>query len=261
MDNKMSSTAKSCKENNKKICIKKEKFMKLEGYRIKVGEDTYILFKNEAFYLQMLYLEKVYFDIYKQLFNNKEVLPLIFRLNTLEIYLKYFMKYYHSIQIKVFYDRRKYENPLKIKFPNLTWRVDEDRKEEIEEEIDNFENLQLSEAFIYHDYLLGKIMNVSYTKGNQLSKNLYSKYVSSYDSDSGYYDYEYGPGYSDSDSDSDSEFTTKFKSDFKCLYESEYESESDYSFFLILILNVKFKKNPSLLLSHNKRLKNFNINI
>ena len=111
MDNKMPSTAKSCKED-------KEKFMKLEGYRIKVGEDTFILFKNEAFYLQMLYLEKVYFDIHKQLFNNKEVISLIFGLQTLGIYLKYFMKYYRSIKIKVFYDRRKYENPLKIKFPH-----------------------------------------------------------------------------------------------------------------------------------------------
>ena len=48
--------------------------MKLKGYRIKVGEDTFIIFKNEEIYLVMLYFEKVFFDFHKQLFNGKEVI-------------------------------------------------------------------------------------------------------------------------------------------------------------------------------------------
>ena len=110
MDNKMSSTAKSCKENKKikeneknyEIIKTKEKFMKLKGYRIKVGEDTFLLFKNEAFYLQILYLEKVFFDFHKQLFNGKEVISLIFRLTTLRKYLRFFHKHYGKIKIRVF---------------------------------------------------------------------------------------------------------------------------------------------------------------
>ena len=167
MDNKMPSTAKSCKED-KKLLKEKEKFMKLKGYRIKVGEDTFILFKNEAFYLQMLYLEKVVFDIHKQLFNRKEVISLIFRLKTLRIYLKYFMKHYRSIKINVFYDRSKYENPLKIKFPHLTCCVDNDRKEEIEDEIFNYENEQLEDTYFKIIYWVIDAIDVKYTKKIEL---------------------------------------------------------------------------------------------
>ena len=102
IDNKMLNTTKfynvfkkqnkiNKKNNKKQKLTKKEKFMNLKGYRIKIGEDTYILFENEAFYLQMLYLEKVYFDIHKQLFNNKEVISLFFRLKTLKTILNIFV--------------------------------------------------------------------------------------------------------------------------------------------------------------------------
>ena len=78
MFNKMSSTAKSYKENKKQInenkknqelLKNKEKFMELKGCRIKVGEDTFILFEKEDIYLQLFYLEKVFFDFHKELFN------------------------------------------------------------------------------------------------------------------------------------------------------------------------------------------------
>ena len=77
----------------------------------------------------------------------------------------------------------------------MSWCEDDDRKEEIEEEIYNFKNEQLSDAYFYLKYLLGKTIDVIYTKRNQISNNIFSKYVSIYDSD--YYDSEY-----DSDSDS-----------------------------------------------------------
>ena len=159
------------KKNNKKQKLtKKEKFMNLKGYRIKVGEDTYILFKNEAFYLQMLYLEKVYFDIHKQLFNNKEVISLIFRLKTLKTYLEYFHKYYNAIKIKVYYDRSEYENSLKIKFPNLTCCEDYDSSTEIVDEILNLENEQLEDAYFDVKNLVNNTIDVRY-----IIKNAYAK--------------------------------------------------------------------------------------
>ena len=62
MDNKMTSTAKSYKEFKKQMKVNKENkkhqellknketFMPLKGYRIKVGEDTFILFEKEEIY-------------------------------------------------------------------------------------------------------------------------------------------------------------------------------------------------------------------
>ena len=138
--------------------------MNLKGYRIKVGEDTYILFKNEEFYLQMLYLEKVYFDIHKQLFNNKEVIRLIFRLKTLKTYLEYFHKCYSAIKIKVYYDKDKYENPLKIKFPNLSCCDDYLMRQEILYKIFNSENEQMEDTYFDVKNLVNNTIDVRYCK-------------------------------------------------------------------------------------------------
>ena len=153
--------------------MKKEKFMNLKGYRIKIGEDTYILFKNEAFCLQMLYLEKVYFDLHKQLFNNKEVISLFFRLKTLNTYLEYFRKYYNTIKIKVYYDKLKYENPLKIAFPNLSCCQDYNMGEEIMDEILNLENEQLEDVYFDVKYLVNNTIDVRYFFENAYSKISY----------------------------------------------------------------------------------------
>ena len=147
--------------------------MNLKGYRIKIGEDTYILFKNEAFYLQMLYLEKVYFDLHKQLFNNKEVISLIFRLKTLKTHLEYFRKYYNALKIKVYYDKLKYENPLKIKFPNLSCCQDYNMGEEIMDEILNLENEQLEDAYFDVKHLVNDTIDARYIIKNEYSKITY----------------------------------------------------------------------------------------
>ena len=75
-------------KKNQQLLKNKEYFMKMKGYRIKVGEDSYIVFKNEENYLVMLYFENVFFDFHKQLFNGKEVISLLFRLNTFKVCLK-----------------------------------------------------------------------------------------------------------------------------------------------------------------------------
>ena len=185
MDNK-----KSYKENNKydeitkieenrknyELIKTKEKFMKLKGYRIKVGKDTFLLFKNEAFYLQMLYFEKVFIDFHKQLFNGKEAISLIFRLTTLRKYLRYFQKHYGETKVRVFYDKRRYENPLKIKFPNLTCCLDPDRREEIEEEIENLENKQLKFVYDRIKSWVSDAVFAKYVVKNQISYNNFDDY-------------------------------------------------------------------------------------
>ena len=117
----MTNTAKSRKEikkqikkdkkKNRRLLKNKENFMKMRGYKIKVGEDSYILFENEEYYLLMLYFEKVFLDFHKQLFDGKEVISLLF---------KTYLQNCRVIPIHVYYDKRKYENPLKINFPNLS---------------------------------------------------------------------------------------------------------------------------------------------
>ena len=66
----------------------KLKFFMTEGYRIKVGKNSYILFEKEEDYLNLYYLEKVLFDFYKNLlFKQDNRVRLIFRLLLIEKYI------------------------------------------------------------------------------------------------------------------------------------------------------------------------------
>ena len=125
MVNKMSSSAKLSYKIEKKskekiesveLLKNKENFMNLKGYRIKVGEDSFILFEKEEDYLVLFYLEKVFFDFHNNLFYEKEGIRLFFLLSLLEKYIKCLRK----IKNNVFYDQDKSENPLKVKFPNMS---------------------------------------------------------------------------------------------------------------------------------------------
>ena len=51
---------KKMKHKVKKEKIMKE-FLKMEGYRIEVSERSFILFENEEFFMDIFYLEKVFF--------------------------------------------------------------------------------------------------------------------------------------------------------------------------------------------------------
>ena len=106
MDNKMSSHAKFCNENKKqskeniksiRLLKNKEKLMNLKGFRIKVGEGTFILFEKE-YYFVLFYIEKVFFDFHNNLFNEKEGIRLFFCLSVLEK----FIKSLREIKINVF---------------------------------------------------------------------------------------------------------------------------------------------------------------
>ena len=184
MFNKMTNTAKSRKEikkqikkDKKKNCRllkNKENFMKMRGYRIKVGEDSYILFKNEEYYLLMLYFEKVFFDLHKQLFNRKEVISLLFRLETFKTYIINCT----AILIHVYYDKRKCENPLKIKFPNLSCCEDNEMRMEIEDEIEDLNNDQLMDYYEDIKVILSRIIKVDYKNKEKIYEpfKLYKTY-------------------------------------------------------------------------------------
>ena len=175
MDNKMSGAAKFCNKNKKQskeniksqeLLKTKEKFMNLKGFRIKVGEDTFILFEKEEHYLVLFYLEKVFFDFHNNLFNEKEVIRLFFCLSVLEKYIKSL----REMNINVFYDESKYENPLKVKFPNLSCCDDYEMGEEIEDKIEileenkKMENINLMENYGRVKQNLRKIISVRYIK-------------------------------------------------------------------------------------------------
>ena len=59
----MQKNKKQIKENKKsqELLKNKEKFMNLKGYRIKVGEDTFILFEKEEIYLALFCIEEFFF--------------------------------------------------------------------------------------------------------------------------------------------------------------------------------------------------------
>ena len=105
----------------------------MEGYRIKVGENGYILFKKEEDYLNLFCLEKAFFDFYNNLFLDKEGIRLFFRLTLIEKYIesltKNKSKIKNKIKIKILYDEDKSENPLEMKFPSITCGGEEDIKE------------------------------------------------------------------------------------------------------------------------------------
>ena len=69
-----------------------------------------------------------------------------------------------EIKINVYYDESKYENPLKIKFPNLSCCDDIDRREEIEDEIEILESDQLMNGYELIKQTLREVISVKYTK-------------------------------------------------------------------------------------------------
>ena len=133
----MPSNAKFCKKNEMQIKkmkreaellkIRKE-FLEMEGYRIEVAENSFILFENEEDYLNIFYLEKVIFDFINNLLYNEDKdkeIRIYFRLSLIEKYLKSLPKFR---KIKIFYDDTNYENPFKIKFPFICCFEDLDKR-------------------------------------------------------------------------------------------------------------------------------------
>ena len=157
-----------------------------KGFKIKVDKNSYMLFKKEEDYDILFYLERVFFDLYKDLlFNDDEIIRVFFfRLSLIKILLEKLSR----IKFKIFYDKSKYENPFRIKFPILTYLDYNDYKEididiqgnlsdEIVEKIrDNFREI----ASLYYDvlYKIYSKINIKYYKCN-LKKSVFYYFINS----------------------------------------------------------------------------------
>ena len=91
-----------------------------KDFKIKLDKNNYMLFKKEEDYNILFYLQRIFFDLNKNLLYNydeKEKIKVFFRLSLIRIILENLFE----IEFKIFYDKRKYENPFIIKFPNLSY--------------------------------------------------------------------------------------------------------------------------------------------
>ena len=109
--------------NNAKCFKNKLQLSLSKGYKIKVDKNSYILFKKEEDYEILVYLEREFFDLFKNLLFNdddddddKEI-RVFFPLSLIKKYVKKLPE----IKINFFYDKNKCKNPARIKFPNLSY--------------------------------------------------------------------------------------------------------------------------------------------
>ena len=133
-----------------------------KGFKIKVDKNSYMLFIKEEDYDILFYLERVYFDLYKNLLFNDEIIRGFFRLSLIKILLEKLSE----IKLKIFYDKSKYENPFRIKFPDLSYLDYNDYKE-----IDTDIQGNLSDEFVE------KIRNNYGKIGNLYSEVVYKFYT------------------------------------------------------------------------------------
>ena len=138
-----------------------------KGYKIKVGKNSYMLFKKEEDYVILIYLERVFYDLFKNLLFNdddedKEI-RVFFRLSLIKKYVKKLP----NIEIKIFYDKNKCKNPTRIKFPNLSY-LDYYNYEEIvgiiQEKIEDFYNKDIDYMYSGLEHKINKKINIKYYK-------------------------------------------------------------------------------------------------
>ena len=116
----------------------KTKLFMSNGYRIKVGKNSYILFKKEEDYVNLIHIERVFFYLFKNLlFKHEDInIRLFFRLLLIEKYIESLSE----IKFRILYDERKSENPLKIKFPNISQTEITELESEIREKMEDLKN-------------------------------------------------------------------------------------------------------------------------
>ena len=140
-----------------------------KGYKIKVGKKSYLLFEKEEHYEILIYLERVFFDLFRNiLFINDEddehkKIRVFFRMTLIEKYVKKLP----VIKIKIFYDKHKCKNPFEVRFPILSY-LDYDSDSDVENEIlENLEDLRDEELeYMIADltFIINEIINVKYYK-------------------------------------------------------------------------------------------------
>ena len=94
------------------------------GYKVKVGKKSYMIFEEKDHYLNLFYLEKVYSEYYNELISTEiddiiikayDEETIIFLISLIEKYIETFP----LIKIIVYYNDDDDENPFLIKFPNV----------------------------------------------------------------------------------------------------------------------------------------------
>ena len=87
-----------------------------KGYKVKVDKKSYMFFEKEEDYLNLFILDKVYNDLYNNLFSDRDCeIRLYFRM----ILIEKFIESLPPIRIIAFYDYNRSENPFKVTFPNV----------------------------------------------------------------------------------------------------------------------------------------------
>ena len=153
----------------------KIKLFMSNDYRIKVGKYSYIMFKKEDF-VNLIHIEIVFFDLFKNLLfkhDEDKNIRLFFRLSLIEKYIESL----YEIKIRILYDEKKSENPLKIKFPNISQIDITELESEIREKMEDLKNKHVVFKYIDIINLLYYLMNVKYYKRNLYRNNSFNDLV------------------------------------------------------------------------------------
>ena len=82
-----------------------------------------------------------------------------------------------EIKIRILYDEKKSENPLKIKFPNISQIDITELESEIREKMEDLKNKHIVFKYIDIMNLLYYLMNVKYYKRNLYRNNSFNDLV------------------------------------------------------------------------------------
>ena len=166
------------------VNFSKDEIMTLieNGYKVKVGKKSYMIFEEIDHYLNLFYLEKVYSEYYNELISMEiddiidkgyDEETIIFLISLIEKYIETFP----LIKIIVYYDDDEDENPFLIKFPNVgeldtvfnkNIRIEENKKKiQIAEKLHYIENEDLSKKYSNSISLLREKIKVKYIIKNE----------------------------------------------------------------------------------------------
>ena len=167
----------------------------MEGYRIEVDKNSYILFEKEEDYWNMFCLDKVFFDFFKiicliQNEDEDEDRELIIRIKFHVTLIEKYISTLPIFKIKILYDNGENESPLGVKFPYLCYfgRMS-DELHDVYGKIFNLSEYYLEDQLDNIYDLMQNLINVRYCR-RKISRcyNFMQDYYSikDYDSDSVY---------------------------------------------------------------------------
>ena len=167
----MSSTAKFCKIKQAKTKIKfikreikefKEHFKNLEGYTIEIDQDSFINFTKEKDYTDLLKIEDQVKNLFQLLLKGKCTKKYVNKkINTITKYLDDCS----FEEINIFYSPFESNNPFNIKFPNICFFENGEKRDDLNYYIAKFKDEKLevkSQDFMY--YLKKYLTNYRYDK-------------------------------------------------------------------------------------------------